>query len=627
MVLSWIVQGTLWGATTWFFKRLGRFRRDEIITLCGIGAFFFFNPNQLQNFTWAFQMAFFSAFLFSTLALICITLLGDRETATESSRTPWLILAMVAAFVSECNLAGGVLTWVIMPVCAALLGLKRRLVLLLCAFAVAGVGIYLIGYRTPGNFSDPLQSVRNPGQVMLFVGTYLGESWQLVAPGLGLIATIAALVGLAYLLVNHLRTGQRHEPLQAFAVSVALMMIATAVLTALGRQNEGLAQAQAGRYQTPAMLFWWAILLLTFTGITSRKDAKTSVHRPLIILQLGVLVAFAAEAARFPALLASNIDDAYLRNGAGLAFEAGLYDLTQLRSIYPLPAAVPPTYSYILEKGLMAPPFKEFADVGSAVPSHFSLLPNGSCIGSTDVIRPITSRDGKQDLLITGWGYDLADRQRFRRVLATTPAGIITGIGVSGGLRPDVERVVRQVSTPNTGWQLYALSIPSGEAVQVYGIVPGTHKVCLLPGGKTAVAEPKSTFASALPPLNSIPETGGGSFDLLNGQPIPTANDPQHPFHVSRVANIAVQGWMISADGTSAMDQVYAVYPGGRSTAKTEPRPDVAAHFNQQKLLSSGFRFDLPPGSLGLGLQTVDAVGVTGGQFYRFARTLYLFVQ
>jgi hypothetical protein len=130
-----------------------------------------------------------------------------------------------------------------------------------------------------------------------------------------------------------------------------------------------------------------------------------------------------------------------------------------------------------------------------------------------------------------------------------------------------------------------------------------------------------------LPPLDSIPDTQGGNFDRINATAIPADNSEQNPFHVPRSKNNAVQGWMITPDGQSVMDPVIVIYPGGRLNAKSDTRPDVAAHFNNQKLLSSGFRFDLKPNTLPLGLQTVDVVGMSGGQYYRFAKTLYLYVE
>ena len=66
-----------------------RFSRTELATLAGIAAFFVFNPNQLQNFNWFFQVAFLSAFLFAVLALAAISLYAHyKETYPAKRRLP-----------------------------------------------------------------------------------------------------------------------------------------------------------------------------------------------------------------------------------------------------------------------------------------------------------------------------------------------------------------------------------------------------------------------------------------------------------------------------------------------------------------------------------------------------------
>jgi hypothetical protein len=626
LALNWLVQCTLWLATTLFFHRLRRFTRQDMLALTGISAFFFFNPNQMQNFTWAFQVSFFAAFLFSTLAFICLCLYG-RSDAPRTRKSAWLVLTIVCAFLAECSLASGPLTWLVLPVCAILIGLPRRVILLLAGCGVIAIGVYLIGYHSPENFSNPLESLRHPGTVLAFIGSYFGASWKFVIPEVGGLATLLAVIGLAYVVIKRVRIHERAEPFQAFAISVALMSIATAAVTALGRQSEGLVQAEAGRYQTPAMLFWWAIVLLLFF-VATRKGELRIPSGALATLELAILAVFAIQAFHFPALLHSNINDAFARNGSGLALEANVDDLGQIRSIYPLPAAVPPTYTYAIQQALMKPPFREIEDVGHKLSNEFSVVPSSSCVGSIDSIRPLSTQDGKQEWYMTGWSYDLRHRAPFNRLLAATPDGLIVGIGVSGGLRPDVAKMLSRSGSMNSGWQLYAVTNAAPNALQVYGLVRGTNEVCQLPRANVVVPPVQpARAAGSLPSLESMRQTQTGSLDLLNGAPIPTDNNAQHPVRIGRSQRIDVQGWMITPDGQSAMNQVIVLYPGGRLVADLAARPDVAAHFNNQKLLSSGFRFDVAPNTLRPGLATFDVVGVSGGKFYRFAKTLFMFVE
>jgi hypothetical protein len=186
------------------------------------------------------------------------------------------------------------------------------------------------------------------------------------------------------------------------------------------------------------------------------------------------------------------------------------------------------------------------------------------------MVRSVETRDGKGGLSIGGWGYDLAANKGFRRVLAATPAGVIVGTGVAGGLRPDVPAAIPRIADLNTGWQLYVLSNDPADSLSIYGVIPGTNQLCLFPNGKTKTTSTERKILSppkappSLPPMDSVSTTALGSFDLLNGQQIPLSDAPEHPVPVRRGNNLTVQGRMISSDGTVAFDQVYAVASGVR---------------------------------------------------------------
>ena len=199
-------------------------------------------------------------------------------------------------------------------------------------------------------------------------------------------------------------------------------------------------------------------------------------------MQFVFIGVFLTEATRYPELLAKYVNDGFMRSTAGLAVEAGIYDEAQIRSIFPDTRDVIPAYNFLVEKGLMTPPFKEYNNVGKSLGSVFSVLPAGSCAGSTDLIYRIGVEGNKQELFAGGWGYYPAAKESFKRVLAVTPQGTIVGIGISGIRRPDIAAAHPEVSTAYTGWRLYAVSELGANPLLVYGIVPGTNSVCLLAG-------------------------------------------------------------------------------------------------------------------------------------------------
>ena len=512
-----------------------------------------------------------------------------------------------------------------MPVCAALLGVKRRIVILLSGVAVAGIGVYLVGYQSPRG-ADPFQSIRHLDLVFAFVVAYFAESWHFVAAGLGPAATIVALLAIAWIVVRRIQRPAQWEPLQAFAFSLALTMLLTAIISALGRQALGVGEARAGRYQTPAMLFWWALVLYLVTRLTCGN--KRIIHYRayvFVALQVVFLGAFVAEARRFSELLEMHQEIRSSRDTAGLAIEAGIYDESQIRAIHPRPATVPPTYSFLVQKGLMTPPFEEFSYVGKNLGSMFSVLPAASCLGSTDLIYRIALHgDGrKQDLFAAGWGYHPERKEAFRRVLAATPEGTIVGVGVSGVHRPDIAATHPESWSKNSGWRLYAVSEGLARPLLVYGILPGSNQACLLPGTRKI---PAISAAQSLPPHFSISDKLAGYIESVNGVVVGTLNDVDNPVHVNRADNLLIEGWVLSGDSENAMDQVFGVYPGGSMAAVAVPRPDVSDHFKKYSLLMSGYRIVLPALTLGPGLHPIQIVGVRNDRCYQLPAVLYVYI-
>ncbi len=611
IVCNGVIQAAAWCAISYLLFAIRKFSKPELATLFGIAAFCIFNPNQMQNFEWTFQSAFLATFMFAMAALVAISLYAHHERTSPGKNRKWLILAIGSAFLAECNLASGVLTWIMLPFCAVLLGVRQRVVALLSAAAVPGIAVFLIGYQPSPDAPDPLGSLRNLKGVAAFLVAYFAESWHYIAEPMGAAAAILAFAGLAVFAARQIQRRKRMDVLEGFAFSLAVMIMLTAFVTALGRQQLGLEQPRVSRYQTPAMLFWLAVALLAITQL-SRWAGR---HAPVFIVVSAVFSGFfVAEARHFHTLLEIYENDRFARDTAALALEAGIYDVSLLQLLYPKPSVAPSVYAFLVERGLMAPPFPEFSGVGKRLSEVYSVLPAGRCIGSVESLRRIAERaDGRLDLFASGWGYDTGKKEGFRRVLAVESDGTITGIGVSGIDRPDIAPVHPQVSTSRTGWRLYAASERPGASLEIYGIVPGTREACPLPGRLTA---PPGSWSNTLPPISSISNSLRGFVDGVNSAAI-AENDAAHPRRVRGTDRVVIEGWGISPDAANAMEEVFAVYEGGQVAADAVSRSDVANLFNKDSLLMSGYRIEIPAGALRRGLQPIHLVGVWKGQFYK----------
>jgi hypothetical protein len=145
-------------------------------------------------------------------------------------------------------------------------------------------------------------------------------------------------------------------------------------------------------------------------------------------------------------------------------------DKDALQALFPFEGRVHELVPY-----LRAQHISLFAEPPAAVvgaPLAQPLAPAGACVGSFDVLQPSPQADGAWRA--TGWGWDSRAGKPFHRLALVDGSGRVVGIGVSGLLRPDVRRAVRQVSDRGAGW---TASVPRGQggALIAYGLTADGH--------------------------------------------------------------------------------------------------------------------------------------------------------
>src|SRR5262249_53703310 len=92
----------------------------------------------------------------------------------------------------------------------------------------------------------------------------------------------------------HTRNYSTRRKLSAFFIYLCLFFMLTAFLAALGRLNYGVDEMKAGRYQTPALIFWASMLGLVFSLWNSMtKQLGRSLGPPIIsFLFVAIVVAY-----------------------------------------------------------------------------------------------------------------------------------------------------------------------------------------------------------------------------------------------------------------------------------------------------------------------------------------------
>lgn len=220
----------------------------------GLFAFCLFHPNQLENFTWAFQIGFVLPFTLGTVALIIVAFISRWRRKHLA-----IVFASLLPIVAGLNLAGGLL---IGPAVLAVAYLKRisaGLTVTFAAIYLVSAIAYLFGYRRSATDLSPLSELSRCKDLLVYVLTYFGASWTRLLPHKERIVAFISITAFLALFIKALRKRREVSDFEWFLIGECGLALATALLTAFGRLQFGVGQAFASRYQTPAMIYWAAL--------------------------------------------------------------------------------------------------------------------------------------------------------------------------------------------------------------------------------------------------------------------------------------------------------------------------------------------------------------------------------
>ncbi len=331
-----LAQAFQWAAICYTLERLTSFPMFLKRTLEGLFAFCLFHFNQAENFTWAFQVSFVLAFCLATSALLGVAFFGRL-------RWPWLIAAAlgIMPFVAALNVAGGLAIGPIVIVVGLLRRIATRYMLLICLLFVGTALAYLSGYRVPPSHLTPMEALAHPKGIFTYVLTYFGASWTRLLPHKERITCFLSLLVFATLIVIALRNRDQIGAFEWFCIAECSLMIAIAIITALGRLQYGVGQAYAGRYQTPAMLYWASLSALLLITVWRFRPQYFGVAQGF------VLVVAIASAATFIPIWRSTASHADQLSAACHAVMSGNQDERAAKLLYGSRQDVAPGVDYL----------------------------------------------------------------------------------------------------------------------------------------------------------------------------------------------------------------------------------------------------------------------------------------
>jgi len=226
---------------------------------------------QNQNITFSFQSQFILVYLLPLLSFYC----HGRALESDSHSLRWRALSLFLGVASAHCMVNGIFA---LPMLALLSWYSERsprwfLLTVLCA--AISLAVFLVGYKfTVGSDFGNDAIVKKPWLVIGFALVYLGGPFYII---FGKIALAMAVGGLAVVLTTYLflrRSVYRSNPFALALFAYIGYVFATAGMTAYGRVFFPLSFAASGRYLTPTLIMWGALLILLLSR--SRHAAQWS---------------------------------------------------------------------------------------------------------------------------------------------------------------------------------------------------------------------------------------------------------------------------------------------------------------------------------------------------------------
>lgn len=412
---------------------------------------------QYENFVWGFQSQFFLAQLLPLMALFALA-------KSIHGKDAWFGLSVILGTLSLGTMANGVLALPFLFVASLLISSPRIHSMVLLVASIIGFLLYFHGYDTPIKHDDPIHSLFfNPEKVFAFTLIYLGSPFNeitmrsLVLDGL-LGGVFFFLLGMCCYFV--LKTSRR-DPFNVTLLVFIGYIVATSIVTSLGRIGFGLIQATSPRYSTPSLTAWIALailisrILLLASSFRTRRNGDRALTVSVFLL-CAILLMLQVNAAY------RQDQTAYERSIGGLAALMGVEDVEQLRILYPdagtvirlterarktgISFTVLPEYQGIVGKlGYLWPPAGE----------RVAQLP--PCMGNLDIVRKVVGTNGEGYLRLDGWLFDEGGSSK-DRIVFVDEGGLVQGFAFIGRERPDL---ITALSTRavNSGFSGYVRQI------------------------------------------------------------------------------------------------------------------------------------------------------------------------
>jgi hypothetical protein len=437
-----------------------------------------FSTLQFNNLFWGFQFQFVSVFWFAALAFI---FLSDRAPATSQHKNATVsfpqALGILFSIVASFTMANGLLTWVI----GLAIGLRDRWkwgkLSFFLSVATVVFWFYFRDYRPVTGHTNPIDALQTPWLLFQYTALYLGHS---LSPWNERFATI--LGGIAIVLTCFLFvvffTDKNNRVFRTketrVLISISAFILATALITGLGRLSFGIEQATSGRYATPSLIFW-----ITLAGTLGSISLVERIFRWLSRGMAAYICAtvFLVVVSYQANWIQAKHDWKTRKMAAASALLTNIFDDSYLRAVYPRPKRLKELNEVLERKGLSFYSIDWANLPGKRITEHFISTTATTCRGHLDAVDDVESDDN--GFRLHGWAVDTDTSRPSETVVFATEDSDIVGIAFTGRPRSDVEKLYPGIK--DSGWFGHARVNP-GQRITAYALVEGGRSACQLKG-------------------------------------------------------------------------------------------------------------------------------------------------
>jgi hypothetical protein len=396
-------------------------------TLYAVLATFSFSWVQAENLSWGFQSQFFAAQLFPLLAAFLLW---------RSTQVRWYFpAACLVGVVSAGTMANGVLALPCLLLLALILRTGTLRVLVLAALSALVLLSYFHGYQSNpehGSIGETLRS--RPLDMLRYVFLYLGSPWVHLGAGkrVGEAAGLFFCLSSLWLTLSTARHW-RERPVALCLLAYIAYLGATAFGTAGGRLIFGLEQALSGRYATPALMGWGALLILFAQRWAKRFSQSTGLQIAALLLMLCFLKLQVHD-------LKKKVDEPRWKMLAALAIEMGVRDEATLPYVYNIFDRLAIYADDARKRNISIFGNPAIRDVHEKLGQTIQTQGMAACQGAIDVMPNV--RGDERFRQVIGWIYSPEHNQVPNRIWVTSADGTIIGYALTGYPRPDVAQTI-----------------------------------------------------------------------------------------------------------------------------------------------------------------------------------------